>query len=462
MAMTLEQFGKALVGVGLATADDLRTLWKELSPTERPRDGEQFAKLLCAREKLTEYQANIVLQGKAPALSFGNYLLMSQLGVGASGAVFRARHKTSGRPVAIKVLAAAAAKDEKAVKRFYREMQATAQLSHPNIVRAIDAGECNGQHYLVMEFVDGRDLSSRVKSQGPLPIEVGVKAVLDAARGLEYAHGRGLIHRDIKPGNLLLDTAGTTRILDLGLVRFEDSGEASGDGLTGTQQVMGTIDYMSPEQVVDTRHADARSDMYSLGCTLWYVLTGRKMYEGKGVVDRIMQHRTAAIPSLSEARPEASPRIDALFRKMVAKEPGDRFASMTEVVRALERILSGEADEGADGMIPEEANAAEAGDGEAAVVAADDVSLTNLPTAAFAQSLAPSFAPASITTGPGDAMPDVGGFAISVAATPRTAARKPAKSASGGRFQLTRNQWLIVGGLAAAILVGLVVWLLAG
>src|SRR5207244_3956634 len=127
-------------------------------------------------------------------------------------------------------------------------------------------------------------------------------------------------HRDVKPGNLLRDKSGTVRILDLGLARFENSDEATGDGLTGTQQVMGTVDYMSPEQVLDTRHADARADQYSLGCTLWYLLTGKKPYEAKGIVERIMLHRTGAIPKLVEHCPTATQQLDAIFRKMVAKK----------------------------------------------------------------------------------------------------------------------------------------------
>jgi len=342
---TLEQFGKDLVGAGVVSADELRSLWKSLPAADRPRTAPAFAAVLQQHGLISDYQRQVALQGKAATLAFGNYVLSSQLGTGASGHVFRAKHKTSGREAAIKVLAAEVAKDEKAVKRFHREVQATARLTHPNIVRAFDAGEFKGSHYLIMEYVAGRDLSSTVKSDGPLTPELAARCILQAAEGLAYAHAAGIIHRDIKPGNLLLDERRNVRILDLGLVRFEEAGEATGDGLTGTQQVMGTIDYMSPEQVVDTRHADARCDVYSLGCTLWFLLTGRKLYEGKGLVDRIMAHRSAAIPSLVQHCPAASPQLAAIFQKMVAKSPDERFQTMTEVGRALRRYLDGQADD---------------------------------------------------------------------------------------------------------------------
>jgi serine/threonine protein kinase len=448
MTMTLEQFGKGLVSSGISTSDELRKLWTELPADRRPRDAEQFASLLRERGMLSSYQSQVLLQGKPASLTFGNYLLIDQLGAGASGKVFKAKHRASGRLVAIKVLAAEVAKDEKSVKRFYREAQATARLTHPNIVRAVDAGEFNAQHYMVMEFVAGQDLSSRVKSGGPLAINDGVKAVLQAARGLEFAHAQGIIHRDVKPGNLLYDDHGVVRILDLGLVRFEDSGEATGDGLTGTQQVMGTIDYMSPEQVVDTRHADARSDIYSLGCTLWYVLTGRKLYDAKGVVDRIMKHRTGAIPTVTSERPEARPQLDGIFQKMVAKQPGDRYASMTDVCAALDRYLKGEPEPAAavsELFAPEESAGM-------MVEAAEDVSLTNLPTAAFASM--PSFA-----------APAAGGeFAIATAPSAVKPTMRPAATPASARrrsFAL-RPVPLIAAGVGVLVVVGGLLWVWLG
>lgn len=411
MPVTVEQFGKSLVTAGIATADELRAWWTAKPAAERPRDAETFAKLWLQLGKLTDYQSQVLLQGKPAALTFSNYLLLLKLGAGASGHVFKARHKTSGRTVAIKVLAQSLASNEKAVKRFHREMQATAQLTHPNIVRAVDAGEYNSQHFMVMEFVDGEDLSNRVKNQGPLDAEFATKCILQSARGLEYVHSQGIIHRDIKPGNLLCDRQGNIKILDLGLVRYEEPEEATGENLTGTQQVMGTIDYMSPEQVVDTRHADARSDVYSLGCTLWFLLTGRKLYDAKGVVDRIMKHRTGPIPELDKEVPGASPQLAAVFTKMVAKQPNDRYQSMTEVCAALDAILKGKPEPGPAKPVEAPVEEVEEAEVMATVEAVEDVSLTSLPTVEAASNAD---------------VPTFGGFAINTADATVTVARKPA------------------------------------
>jgi serine/threonine protein kinase len=339
MSQTLEQFGKSLIAAGLMTKEELRAWFTGLPADKRPRDSEAFAAALVADGKLSKYQSTVLAQGKPQALQFGHYLLVSQLGSGASGHVFKARHRTSQRDVAIKVLAAEVAQDPTSVKRFRREVEAAGRLEHRHIVRSVDAGEYNGQHYLVMEYVDGSDLASIVKTRGPLPVDEAIHCVLQAAEGFRFAHEAGVVHRDIKPGNLLLDKNGTVRILDLGLVRFE----GAGDGLTATQQVMGTVDYMSPEQSADTKRADARADIYSLGVTLWYLLTGRRMYESKNMVERIMMHRSAPIPSLTSARPDVPAALDAVFKRMVAKHPDERYQTMAEVGRALQGVLEGTA-----------------------------------------------------------------------------------------------------------------------
>jgi serine/threonine protein kinase len=451
---TLEQIGKGVVSIGLMTGEELKAWFTGLPAGSRPRDGQSFAQALVDGGKLTKYQSQVLLQGKAAALLFGNYVLETQLGVGASGAVFKGRHKLSGRNVAIKVLNAAMSKDETAVKRFRREVEASGRLVHPNIVRSIDGGELNGQHYLVMEFVDGADLSSIVKTKGPLSPEKAMDCIRQAASALQYAHEQGVIHRDIKPGNLLCDTSGVVRLLDLGLVRFEDGG----DGLTGTQQVMGTIDYMSPEQAADTKRADARCDIYSLGCTLWFLLTGKKLYDAKGVVERIMMHRGAPLPQLAkECKAKVPPALDELYRKMVAKKPDDRPQTMAEVVATLDRLLGRETLSDVD--------AAPA----TVVEEVSDESFSNLPAAALAKVLPDA--------GPGEfsgvvveehTMSASGPFTIQLdakpakkakaAATTKSSPSADAEAAPGKKL----DKRIVYGGAGVAVVavVSVVVWLL--
>jgi len=259
--------------------------------------------------------------------------------------------------VAVKVLPAKALENEDAVKRFYREVEAAARLLHPNIVAAYDAGEHEGLHYLVMEYVDGVDLSELVKEQGPMSIKQAVDYIVQAARGLEYAHRLGVIHRDIKPGNLLLDADGTVKILDMGLARFEGGiGEKDlGEDLTSTGQIMGTCDYMAPEQAEDTHAADARADVYSLGCTLYRLIAGGVPYGGDTVMKKLLAHREAPIPSLLQSRPDVPEALQSVYERMMAKDPDDRIQTMTELIAELEAVLGrGVADSSATSSKPPE------------------------------------------------------------------------------------------------------------
>ncbi|HEX4131782.1 MAG TPA: protein kinase [Pirellulales bacterium] len=341
--MTVKQFVRELTASGLMTADEFTAFEKQLPPRDQAiDDAAGLGKKLVAAGKLTKYQVANVLQGKAKNLVFGEYAVTDRIGAGGMGQVFKAEHRRMRRTVALKILPPSAVKSPEAVKRFEQEVQAAARLEHPNIVTAFDAGEANGVHFLVMQYVEGQDLSSLVKRSGPLSLSQAVDYIAQAARGLAYAHGKGMVHRDIKPANLLLSNEGVVKILDMGLARFDDTPpEApakSGERMTSAGQVMGTVDYMAPEQAADTQAADARSDIYSLGCTLYRLLAGENPYSGDTIVKTILAHREQPVPALRAKRPEVSETLDAIYQRMIAKRPADRFASAQEVVAALEAL----------------------------------------------------------------------------------------------------------------------------
>jgi len=271
---------------------------------------------------------------------FGDYLLVERIGNAVTGRVFKAQHRTMGRVVALKVLSAQTLRSEERLERFRRKVRILAQLSHLNLVAAYDAGELDGRPYLVMEYVDGDSLSGMSKSS---PDTLSAKDVADyiaqAADGLAYAHVKGILHRNVKPSNLLVNRQNIVKIIGLGLARFASGAPVIGtEGdirLTGPGRLIGTAEYMSPEQAIDCRKIDRRADIYSLGCSLFKILTGRPPYMADSLTKILLAHRSQPIPPLRDVRPDVTPELEAVFRKMVAKNPNDRYASMEEVAMAL-------------------------------------------------------------------------------------------------------------------------------
>jgi len=231
------------------------------------------------------------------------------------------------------------------VKRFQREIRAAARLDHPNIVTVHDAGEGDGVMFLVMQYIDGRDFRTLIKEKKRLPVLQAAVYILQVARGLEYMHGEGVIHRDVKPSNLLIDKRGMVKILDMGIARVEETetqSDVDAGRLTMPGEVIGSAEFMSPEQTLDSRGTDARSDIYSLGCTFYYLLVGAPPYPAETTAEKMIAHQEAPIPSLRALRGDVSAEFDALFQKMLAKTPEERHASMSEVIAELEDFVLAE------------------------------------------------------------------------------------------------------------------------
>jgi serine/threonine protein kinase len=332
MSAGRERFLERLRASGLL--DEAQLQQAQALPETKDADPRGVARALVQRGWLTVYQANLLAQGRLSELKVGPYRVLDRLGEGAMGQVFKARHTTMGRLVALKVIRPEKLKSPQAVQRFYQEVQAAARLHHPNIVLAFDVGEDQDAHYFAMELVDGKDLAQVVRQNGPLPVVQACAYIRQAALGLQHAHERGLVHRDVKPSNLLLSKDGVVKLLDLGLARLDD-GSARQRQLTQLGQVMGTPDYLAPEQAVDPRKVDVRADLYSLGGTLYFLLTGRPPYQADTLTQLLLKHQTEEPAPLRVARPDVPAALEALVRKLMAKRPEDRFQSPAEVVAAL-------------------------------------------------------------------------------------------------------------------------------
>jgi serine/threonine protein kinase len=322
----------ALRDAGLLAPDQLDDLsrWAALY---RP-DPTVLAAEVVRREWLTAYQMRQVVRGRADELTVGPYRFVDLIGQGGMGRVYKARHTRLGREAAVKVIKKEKLTKPQMIDRFRQEIRVVAQLAHPNVVLALDADEANGTHYYAMEYVAGSDLNKLVKEKGPLPVVVACEYIRQAAAGLQHAHDRGLVHRDVKPGNLLVTPKGVVKVLDLGLALLAADPSAI-DQQTPDKFLIGTPDYTPPEQIRNPLGVDARADVYGLGATLFYLLTGRPPYGGDTPTDKLVQTLTAPVPDPAAVRPDLPPDLCAVVRWMMAKQPEDRPASVAVAAQAL-------------------------------------------------------------------------------------------------------------------------------
>ncbi len=322
--------------------DDFRTASGNTS------DATLLAEHLVAKSLITRWQSEKLLQGKHKGYFLGKYKLLSLLGKGGMSSVFLAEHTLMKRRCAIKVLPHKRVADSSYLARFHREAQAVASLDHPNIVRAYDVDQQADRdaiiHFLVMEYVEGLSLQEVIAKTGPCSLVDSVDYVRQAAVGLAHAHQAGLVHRDIKPGNLLRDNTGVVKILDLGLARFFDNqGQEESLTIQHDEKVLGTADYLAPEQALDSHTVDARADIYSLGCTLYFLLTGHPPFTEGTLTQRLMAHQSKEPPPVEKDRAEIPPTLTAIVRKMMAKKPDDRYATAEDTSEALRKWLSSSA-----------------------------------------------------------------------------------------------------------------------
>jgi eukaryotic-like serine/threonine-protein kinase len=337
MVPTLEQFVSTVQESGLLGHDLLESTLRDVGGQGHAPDASSVTAALVARGNLTSWQADKLLAGVEKGFFLGKHKLLKLIASGGMSSVYEAEHILMRRRVALKVLPKSLVGETSFLERFYREARAVARLNHPNIVRGFDVGQDGDYHYFVMELIDGSSLEDLVENSGPLPFADAAELIRQAALGLGHAHSAGMVHRDIKPANLLVDHQGTVKILDLGLVRslpHENENEA---GLTRLhdESVLGTVDYLSPEQAIDSHNVDIRSDIYSLGCTLYFLLSGGPPFPTGTLAERLMAHQTRSPTPLVVQRPNLPQALGQIVSTMLAKRPQDRYQSPEEVADVL-------------------------------------------------------------------------------------------------------------------------------
>jgi eukaryotic-like serine/threonine-protein kinase len=334
--VTLSEFLETLDRSRLVDRSRVESVRATLQPSDR-NDLAAVIQALVQGRFITQFQAKKLLAGKSGPFFIGRYKIMRQLGEGGMGQVYHARHMDTRRKVAIKVLPPKrAAAERNALARFQREADMGLRLSHPPVAETIEVGEAAGVHFMVMEYIPGENLYKMVGAGGPLRVWDAARLFSEVASGLGHIHKFGVIHRDIKPSNIMVTPDGTAKLLDLGLA---SGGSADDEQLSKPGTVVGTLDYMAPEQAAGIQNADRRSDIYSLGCTLYYALSRRMPFRGGDAVSKVYRHRMEEPEKLEKIALQVPKEFAALVRKMMGKDPADRYQNAAELCHDLKRWL---------------------------------------------------------------------------------------------------------------------------
>ncbi|HLJ97844.1 MAG TPA: serine/threonine-protein kinase [Gemmataceae bacterium] len=339
---SVETFLKSILRSGVLGRDELRQALRAV-PSDQREDAEALADHLVDTGKLSRFQASKLLRGMAVGLVLGPFHVLAPIGKGGMGTVYLARDSRSQALVALKVLPPKRARaEQRLLARFRREMEMCQRVAHPHVAWTYEVGLCQGVYYIAMEYIPGKNLYRLVSEEGPLPVRRAARLFGEVATALDHAHNQGLIHRDLKPSNIIITPHDHAKVLDLGLAIVQGEVPAEREVIGGRGYVVGTMDYIAPEQAEDAAKVDPRSDIYSLGCTLYYALTGQPPFPGGTAVEKIQRHRGEDPVPVPQLNPAVPPAFIGLLRKMMAKDPAQRIATAAEVQERLLPWASGD------------------------------------------------------------------------------------------------------------------------
>lgn len=335
MADDVETFFRAVLKSGLLNREQLEAKVRA-APREIRQDPQVLADYFVKHGIFSRFQAHKLLQGAVIGLLLGPYQVLAPIGRGGMGTVYLALDSRANQHVALKILPPKKAKEaDRHLARFRREMELSQRVRHPNLALAFEVGVNQGVHYIAMEYIPGRSLHRLVTREGVLPVARAAKLFAEVCSGLDHAHSQGLIHRDLKPSNIMVTPNHHAKVLDLGLALLEGEVAEDIEIIGGAGYVVGSMDYMAPEQIEDSRTVDARADIYSLGCTLYFALTGRLPFPGGSKRDKIRRHRREEPEPIEHLNPAVPDQFIDIVRKMMAKAPERRYASAYDAREAL-------------------------------------------------------------------------------------------------------------------------------